>query len=286
MNEWELARAEYHAAEVPQELDTRVRSGIGRGEEKRRRRAGRRKVLRISGAAAACFAAVFIALNVSPAFAAAAGDLPVLGGFFRVMTVRSLHAPGEDVSYDVDVPGMENGDDYTDRINAEIQKRVDEKVAEGNQIVQEYKKAFFETGGTQEEWDERDNEVSVTYAVKSQTDTGVSFVIDSSVSVASAYRETFFYNLDLENDRELTLQDLLGDDWIGICNESIRRQITVYPLEPGEESPFFASDMGGFGTVDENTDFYIDEDGNPVVVFPRASIAVGAMGAVEFEIAG
>jgi len=286
MNEWERAKAEYQAAEVPPELDARMRSGIEQGEEKRRRYMRRRRLVRISGSLAACFVAVFIALNVSPAFAAAAGDLPVVGGLFQVLTVRSFHETGEDASYNVDVPGIENGDDYTDMINAEIQERVDEKIAEGNQMVEDYKEAFFETGGTQEEWDAKDNEVSVTYTVKSQTDTTVSFVVDSYVAFVTVYQEQFFYNLDLENDRELTLSDLLGDDWVDVCNESIKTQIADYPLEEGEESPYFGDDMGGFSTVDESTDFYINEAGNPVVVFPRASIAIGAMGIVEFEITG
>ena len=48
---------------------------------------------------------------------------------------------------------------------------------------------------------------------------------------------------------------------------------------------FFAPEEGGFTTVDETTSFYINEDGNPVVVFPEYSIAAGAAGIVEFEIA-
>ena len=42
--------------------------------------------------------------------------------------------------------------------------------------------------------------------------------------------------------------------------------------------------MGGFTTVDETTSFYINEAGNPVVVFPEYTIAPGAMGVQEFEI--
>ena len=47
---------------------------------------------------------------------------------------------------------------------------------------------------------------------------------------------------------------------------------------------FFPEDMGGFTTVDETTSFYINETGNPVVVFPKYTVAIGALGNVEFEI--
>ena len=36
--------------------------------------------------------------------------------------------------------------------------------------------------------------------------------------------------------------------------------------------------------MDESTGFYLNQAGNAVVVFPRAAVAIGAMGVVEFEI--
>ena len=49
-------------------------------------------------------------------------------------------------------------------------------------------------------------------------------------------------------------------------------------------SCFFAPGEGGFTTVDEDTSFYIREDGVPVVVFPRYAIAAGAAGFPEFPV--
>lgn len=157
---------------------------------------------------------------------------------------------------------------------------MDAKIAEGEEIIAQYKEAFLATGGTEEQWAEKDNTVSVTYDIKSQTDTTVSFVVDSYVSIANAYQEQVYYNLDLAENREITLADLLGENWVEICNESIRTQMA----ESEDPSVFFTEDMGGFTTVDETTSFYINEAGNPVVVFPQYTVAVGAMGNVEFEI--
>ena len=44
------------------------------------------------------------------------------------------------------------------------------------------------------------------------------------------------------------------------------------------------SQIGGFVSVDENTDFYINADGNPVVCFAEYEAAPGFMGIQEFEI--
>ena len=47
---------------------------------------------------------------------------------------------------------MEADSALADKVNAEIQERVDAHLAEMEQMWQEYKDAFFATGGTEEEW--------------------------------------------------------------------------------------------------------------------------------------
>lgn len=276
MNEFKEAKQAYDNVPVPAELDQRVRAGIRQGKARRARQAWGKRL----GTVAACFVVVVGALNVSPTMASAAADIPVLGGLFRVLTVRSFTDENSDRTLEVEQPAVEGCDALAQRVNREIQAIVDEKTAEGEQLIAEYKDAYFATGGTQEEWERHDNTVSVTYDIKSQTDTTVSFVVNSSVSIANAYQEQFYYNLDLTADKELTLADLLGEDWVTICNDSIRAQMAASE----NADMFFTEDQGGFTTVDEMTNFYIDQSGDPVVVFPEYTVAPGAMGEVEFTI--
>ena len=42
--------------------------------------------------------------------------------------------------------------------------------------------------------------------------------------------------------------------------------------------------IDGFKTVDENTNFYINADGNPVVCFEKYEVSPGFMGVQEFVI--
>ena len=275
MNEFEQAKKEYEQIPVPEELADRVQAGIRQGRAKRMQR----KWKRGAGAVAACLVLVVGTLNISPTVAAAAADVPVLGGLFQILTVRSYQDTNEDRTVEVEQPGLSGGA-LAQQVSEEIQERVDAKIAEGEEIIAQYKEAFLATGGTEEQWAEKDNTVSVTYDIKSQTDTTVSFVVDSYVSIANAYQEQVYYNLDLAENREITLADLLGENWVEICNESIHTQMA----ESEDPSVFFTEDMGGFTTVDETTSFYINEAGNPVVVFPQYTVAVGAMGNVEFEI--
>lgn len=279
MKYMEQEKKRYEETEIPAELNDRVQAGIRQGKTNYRKASALRRWKRSGVAVAACLAVTVGVLNVSPTVAAAAADVPVLGGLFQVLTVRNYTEQKEDYTVDVEQPAV-TGTAQADKVTEEIQQRVDAKLAEGEQLVAEFKEAFFATGGTEEQWAERENEVSVTYEIKSQTDTTVSFVVDSYVSIASAYQEQVYYNLDLANDKAITLADVLGKDWVTVCNDSIKAQMAAAE----DPSVYFDESFGGFTTVDETTQFYLNEAGDPVVVFPRATVAIGAMGVVEFEI--
>lgn len=283
MNKWTNAKNDYKQIPIPEELADRVQAGIRQGKAAHRRSVGARRAWRSVGTVAACFALLLGGLNLSPTFAAAAADVPVLGGMFQVLTVRSYETTKDQTNYQVSVPEIEADSALADKVNAEIQERVDQHLAECQQVFDDYKEAFLATGGTEEEWAERQMNVIVDYEIKSQTDTTVSFVVDLFQGSFNAYNQQYFYNLDLENDRDITLEDLLGEDWVNICNTAIQAQIDASVDEDGF-TYFFPADQGGFTTVDETTSFYIRDDGVPVVVFPRYSIAAGAAGAVEFPI--
>ena len=279
MKEFKEAKQAYDNVPVPAELDQRGRAGIRQGKARRARQAWGKRL----GTLAACFVVVVGALNVSPTMASAAADIPVLGGLFRVLTVRSYETEKDQVHYQVEVPEVASDTDIAQRVNAEIQKRVDEHVAEMEEMWADYREAFISTGGTEEEWAQRSMDVNVAYDIKSQTDTTVSFVVDLSQCSYNASQTQYYYNLDLANDRDITLRGLLGDDWVNICNTSVRAQIDA-SVDADGFTYFFTPEEGGFTTVDEATSFYIREDGVPVVVFPKYAIAAGAAGIVEFAI--
>lgn len=281
MKDFNKAKQEYLDTPVPEELAEHVEAGIRQGRKNYRK--NHRRVWRSVGSVAACFAVLVGALNLSPTVAAAAADVPVLGGLFQVLTVRSYETVKDGIDYNVAVPEVEAGGELAKRVNAEIQERVDAHLAQAQQDWEDYKDAFFATGGTQEEWGDREMNVIVDYEIKSQTDNTVSFVVDFGEGWVSAQQQRFCYNLDLENDRDITLADLLGEDWVNICNRSIQSQIDESRDEDGF-SYFFPPEQGGFTTVDETTAFYINADGVPVVVFPEYSIAAGAAGIPEFAI--
>lgn len=238
---------------------------------------------------AACFGVFIIGLNTSEAFAKGVEQLPYIGTVARVLTVRTYEDTNEDRTIKVDVPQIEVESDNEEvkqsviDINKEIQELLDEHIKAAETHIAEYKEAFLETGGTEEEFTAKDIHANVEYEVKAQNEELISIVITSYEDWANAYTEQFFYTLDLTNGNLLTLNDILGDDYINKANEAIREEMEQRVKED-EEMSYFTEEEGGFVSIDENTRFYVNESGNPVVVFAKYEVAPGFMGIQEFEI--
>ena len=277
----------YDATEIPNGLSEVVQKAIQQTNKKGKVIQMKRYGKRIA-ATAACLVIGFIAaLNISEPFAAAVAKVPVVGELVQVVTWRSYVYQDDDKTVQVEVPqieGQENNSAVTD-VNAQIQKIVADYEKQAEQNIAEYKEAFLATGGTEEEFTEKGIQVDVQYNVKYQSDTRLSLELIANENWCNAYNVQYFYNIDLKNEKTLTLEDILGEDYISIANQSIREQMQKR-MEDDENLVYWDGSDGieGFTTVDENTKFYLNEKGNPVVVFAPYEIAPGAFGAQEFEI--
>ncbi len=289
MKELEKSKETYESIVIPKELEGKVQEAIEASRRKREKRLAknrRRKLYRWAvGIAAAFTVATTIGLNTSEAFAMEVQKIPVIGELARILTIRSYEKTEGDTQIAAEIPGVDLGEDgqkLSEEVNAQIEKMTAQYESEAVERAEEYKKAFLETGGTEEEWAEHDIRIHVWYEIKNQTEDVLSFVVKGTESWTSAYAETRYYNLDLESNEFLTLESFLGKDYVEKANESIRGQIEER-MKKGEA--FFAPEEGGFETIEAEPDFYVNEKGNPVIVFEKYAIAPGAMGEVEFEIA-
>lgn len=289
MKELEKSKETYENIVIPKELEGKVQEAIEASRRKREKRLAknrRRKLYRWAVGIAAVFTvATTIGLNTSEAFAMEVQKIPVIGELARILTIRSYEKTEGDTQIAAEIPGVDLGEDgqkLSEEVNAQIEKMTAQYESEAVERAEEYKKAFLETGGTEEEWAEHDIRIHVWYEIKNQTEDVLSFVVKGTESWTSAYAETRYYNLDLESNEFLTLESFLGKDYVEKANESIRGQIEER-MKKGEA--FFAPEEGGFETIEAEPDFYVNERGNPVIVFEKYAIAPGAMGEVEFEIA-
>ena len=283
MNEkWSGARARYEAAPVPEELNFAVAAPVRAGGRERKRR---RVVRRSLATLASCCACFVLLVNVSPVFARAVYEMPVLGSLARVVTVTQYAIEDKNHLIDVRLPALENtgNTDLEQRINLEIQTRINGVLAEAEDRARQTREAYMATGGAEEDF--IPIIISVDYEIKCQNERCLSFILTKTETIASAYTEIYCYNIDLETGKELTLQDVLGPGYREIANAAVRTEIDRRIREEG--AGYFDDTDGvvGFQSVTDGQLFYINGAGNPVVLFEKYEIAPGYMGTQEFEIA-
>lgn len=293
MNDLKDAKKKYDAIPIPAELPERVQKAIALSTEKSEKSKNvipmkrKKTVLRVGmGMAAAVLTAFTVGLNTSTVFAEEMAKVPVIGAIARVLTFESYEKEEEDMKISVTIPTVEMIAEDTkgldDAVNQEILSLCQQYVDKAVQRAEEYRTAFLETGGTQEEWEAHNIEITVSYDIKSQTENYLSFVVRGNENWSSAGNEETYYNLDLNNIKLVTLEDLLGDNYRSIADESIRSQMKE--REDRDGAVFFSQEDGGFSGITPEQRFYINEAENPVIVFEKYEIAPGSAGIQEFEI--
>ena len=326
----------YDAIKVPAELSSVIEKAIQTEKNERSvtMKENRFRKAWIPAAAAVLVIGITIGLNTSEAFAKSAENIPILGTIAKVLTIRdyesednvniSIEQPeivvdDKEAPADSDMaaspdetadkaqadasgtkePADSSSKDYVADVNAAIEKIVSDYKADATKRIEEYKQAFLETGGTEEEWLERGADIDVSYEIKYQSDNILSLALTTNESWVASYGEQYFFNMDLAKGKDITLEEILGEDYVEKANAVILEQIKQrsetegyvywgyeqYNKEYSEANPDddFMIDEG-FKTVGPETKFYINQAGNPVVVFDKYEIGPGYMGSQEFEI--
>ena len=281
-------KQDYDNIKIPEELHRRVEQEIekSRAREKVIQLNRRKRWIRNTAAAAAAVCVAFTAaLNTSTAFAEEAAQLPVIGTLARVLTFRNYETEKDGIGIAVEVPTIDMIQTETgiqvDEVNQQIYDLCKQYADEAVKRAEEYRKAFLDTGGTEEEWKAHKIQINVGYEIKSQTDQYLSFIVRGRESWTTAYSESRYYNIDVNTGKRVTLADFFGKDYVEAVNTDIREQI-AQRKEAGEV--FWTEEEGGFSGITEDAKFYVNEAGNPVIAFEKYEIAPGSSGEIEFEI--
>lgn len=291
MKQLQEAKKRYEEIMIPEALSERVQETIKNAEKHKNvvklpKRSSIPK--NMAGVAATILLTFTVLLNTSTTFAQNVSNIPIIGTVAKVLTFRSYEKVEEDLKLSVKIPSVEmiaqdtNG--LAESINQEIYRLCEQYADEAVQRAEEYKNAFMETGGTEEEWRAHKLEINVWYEIHAQTKDYLSFAIIGTESWNSADLERKYYNIDLKSQKIVSLQDLLGENYIEIVNASIKDQLKAKSQEMGIQ--LWAPEEGGFTGISDEACFYINNAGNPVIVFEKYEIAPGSAGAVEFEIEG
>ena len=305
-------KEEYENMTIPEVGRERLQAGIDRArmEKKRAQRARRRS----AWTAAAAAVVVMIALpNTNVQIAYAMENIPVLGGFFRLVTVRQYNYSDENHDAEIELAQITYGKDMGEgapvgemAVGAAAPEGTETGSAEGT--GQEAAVAKLSEDGV--EVVNQDMEATVEELIRQFEDTlseegyhglhvSQEVVTDNvryytvKLSVleteASGYEHNQFYTIDKQTGNVVTLPDLFaeGSDYLTVISENIKTQMREQ-MAADEGVIYFLDDEDmlefNFQGITEQTNFYFNENGDLVIAFDEYEVAPGYMGAPEFVI--
>ena len=294
---------------IPEAGRERLQAGIDRARmEKKRVEHARR---RSAWTAVAAAAVVMIALpNTNMQIAHAMENIPLLGGFFRLVTVRQYNYSDENHDAEVELAQINYGEDAGEGASVGEVAAAPKGTAAGSVegVGQEAAVANLSEDGV--EAVNQDMEATVEELIRqfedtlseegyhglhvSQevvTDNDRYYTVKLSVleTEASGYEHNQFYTIDKQTGNVVTLEDLFaeGSDYISAISENIKTQMkeqmaadegVIYFLD-NDDMPEF-----NFQGITEQTNFYFNEKNELVIAFDEYEVAPGSMGAPEFVI--
>ena len=280
MEKW---KKEYDRIAAPEKGKEKMEEAVMRAKETKNRGKEMRRI-RSVGSAAAVFAILLILPNTSRTAAAAMQQIPVLGNFFQVVTIREYQVDEERYQADVKVPevvpehmdGMseetaQQTKETTDAINFDIRQATEE-------LIEEFK-------STMEEFEDGYGDIIVDSEVLTDDEKWFSLDLVLYQGAGSGYERHRHYTIDKTTGRRAELSDFFGEDYVETISEEVRAQMRKRMAE--DENVTYWIDYEdvpewNFESIAEDQDFYVNKDGKVVICFNEYEVAPGYMGCVEF----
>lgn len=269
------------ASEFPQFTDKNLTNIKNKFKEKTMKRESKlKKIILRTFATAACICFVFIGVvNTNIVLAANLLDVPVIGGIINLVTIDRMGLYDKYREINIEIPsieGLENKD-AQEKINSILKERAiavyDKAVKKSEKIEKDSQKAGFLTSIPET--------VNQSYTLIRNSNDILSFKVVTTEIKASGYQTADFYNVDIKDGKIIAISDLFKKDYdyISVINNEII--IKMNERIEKENAGFFVEE---FKTIDDNTNFYINENGKLVIVFNEYEISAGYMGMPEFII--
>lgn len=291
----------YKSTKIPKELNQKISDTIREYESNKennnknilekidKKLLTKQSKIILSTAMSFCFLFVIL-LNTNVTFAKTAKNIPIIGKVAKILTWTDYHDETENSQRDIKIPEVTQLDNpiMQNKINNKIAQKIVELLNEteesANKIAEEVGKNNL-NGSIYGKY-----QVRIDYEVKYNKDNILSFILLKEEGLNTSSRDIYTYNYNLETEKEIKLEDLLGKDYKKIVDKQIYKQIeeqeknnkNIIYFHPNDD--YIRGEDNYFHGISENQSFYINKEKNPVIIFDKYSIAAGYMGTPEFEI--
>ena len=276
-NEMEHLKEEYQQIKVPEEALQHMKHGIEQAK-KEKEQSKKKRIIRNWGIGMAAALTLVILPNSNEQIANAMEKLPIVGGFFEVITIREYqHEDGHNTA-NVKVPEITAADVSDEAANESVQT-VNKSIEEyTNELIDQFKATMVEEGYSG---------LDVSYETVTNTDTWFTLAINAVETQASGYEFRRYYHIDKTTGEVATLEDIFQDDadYVSVISEEIKKQMKEQQ-DAGEGMYWLEEDefTDAFEAIDTKQNFYFNDARELVIVFDEYEVAPGYMGCPEFVI--
>lgn len=284
MQDW---KEEYKNIEVPENMKDLIEDSVRRGRAAKKR-ARKMKIIKSVGSMAAVMALVLILPNTSQKVAAAMYQIPVLGDFFKVVTVREYQVDEERYIADVKVPEVVADNSQTEEMqeNKEVSEQAQKTAEEINFDIQEVTDELIaQFKSDMEEYEEGYQDLIIDSKVLADDEKWFSLELVLYQGAGSGYERHRHYTIDKITGKQAVLSDFYEGDYVQTISEEVKTQMRQQ-MEADDYLHYWLDDpemkTANFEKIAEDQDFYVNADGKVVICFDEYEVAPGYMGCVEF----
>lgn len=229
----------------------------------------------LTSAACLVFAMLVVMPNLSIGYAQKLSDVPVIGDFVKVVTLRNYVIDKGNMNLDVEVPEVDPSQgDAAQNINVSVQELTDKILEEFNSEVKEHD-------------GEGHAATYVDYEVLTNSSEWFTLKLTILTVAASSDTSYAYYHIDRKKGEIVYLEDLFkSKEYAQRIEKIIKEQMKEQMAK--DENIVYWTEKEDFGTdfteITPHHGFYFDEQGNIVITFNKYEIAPGYMGCPEFKI--
>lgn len=245
----------------------------------------KKRMTKFAALAAAFTGALMVLPNTSATIAHAMEQIPIIGQFVEVVTLRDYEYKSERNRADIEVPEIKLDEQAADtELKENLERSADEINEEIRKITGELVKNFEASLDDQEGY----QDVIVKSEVLATKADYFALKLSCYQGAGSGYQWNYYYTIDLNTGERLELKDLFkeGADYITPVSENIKEQMQEQ-MAADEQVYYWLNDEieeWNFKAITEDTSFYLNDSGNVVIGFNEGEVAPMYMGTVEFEI--
>lgn len=263
------AKEKYESVQAPSSLSKKVENVFRKDKQKNIH-------IITLGVIASAFACFVIVLNTNPVFANNISSNKFIKNIVNVLTASKYEVKDRNMKATIITPKITGIEDsyVEEKLNEKIQKKmgalIDEFEKTANSIKADYPEAHYG--------------IDAGYIVRTNNEKYLSVDVYAVNTVGSSSTIHEFYNIDKTSGKEIKLKDLICEEnYLEKLAKTIMDEIERINMER-KEKVYFATYEDIYELLSEKEEFYINESGNPVIVFNKYEIGIGAEGCPEFEI--